>query len=184
MSAHNFETPTRQSAKGIVVIFGVSLYRIVKATIIIFAALVYKFISSGKTVYLTSTKFILITLGILLLFLVIAILRYLNFKFYVSSDYFFLQKGIFNKEEISVSTSKIQNVYIKQNVLQQIINVVSLSIETAGDDKTEIEISALSKSKAEALKTLLLKVAKPETFIDGEIVEDAVYFKASIKKLF
>ncbi|MDC0009098.1 PH domain-containing protein [Winogradskyella sp.] len=184
MSAHNFETPTRQSAKGIVVIFGVSLYRILKATIIIFAALVYKFISSGKTAYLTSTKFILITLGVLLLFLVIAILRYLNFKFYVSSDYFFLQKGIFNKEEISVSTSKIQNVYIKQNVLQQIINVVSLSIETAGDDKTEIEISALSKSKAEALKTLLLKVAKPETFIDGEIVEDAVYFKASIKKLF
>ncbi|MEN8884933.1 MAG: PH domain-containing protein [Winogradskyella sp.] len=35
---------------------------------------------------------------------------------------------MYNKEEISVSTSKIQNVYIKQNVLQQIINVVSLSI--------------------------------------------------------
>ncbi|MEN8886742.1 MAG: hypothetical protein ABF246_10155, partial [Winogradskyella sp.] len=109
MSAHNFETPSRQSAKGILVIFGVSLYRIIKATIIVFAALVFKFISSGKTAYFTSTKFILITIGVLLLFLVIAIFRYLNFKFYVSSDYFFLQKGVFNKEEISVSTSKIQN---------------------------------------------------------------------------
>ncbi|WP_296313193.1 PH domain-containing protein [Winogradskyella sp. UBA3174] len=183
MSAHNFEIPSRQSAKGIIVIFGVSIFKIFKAMIIIFAALVLKFLQSDKSPDFTSLKVVLPVLGIIVVFLLLAVFRYLNFKFYVKDDYFFLRKGIFNKEEISVSTSKIQNVYIKQNVLQQLINVVSLSIETAGDDKTEIEISALSRPKAEALKSILMLSSRANDVGKNVQVEEVIYFKASIKKL-
>jgi putative membrane protein len=183
MSVFNFETPSRQSAKGIVVIFGVSVYKIVRASLLIFAALILKYLSSNKSFNLTDPKIIVTAIGIVFVFLLIAFLRFYNFKFHVKNDYFFLRKGIFNKEELSVSLAKIQNVYIKQNLLQQIINVVSLSIETAGDDKTEIEISALARQKAEALKLHLLQSAKPRVAEDNERSESSVYFKASIKKL-
>ncbi|EDP70719.1 hypothetical Membrane Spanning Protein [Flavobacteriales bacterium ALC-1] len=183
MSAHNFEIPSRQSAKGIIVIFGVSLYKVIRGTIIIFAALFFKYVRSDKSPDFTSLKFILPVIGVFALFLLLAVFRYLNFKFYVRDNYFFLKKGIFNKEEISVSTSKIQNIYIKQNVLQQIINVVSLSIETAGDDKTEIEILALSKAKAEQLKAYLLSFSEVNREEELDNADKTIHYKASIKKL-
>lgn len=183
MSAFNFETASRQSAKGIIVIFGLSAFKVIKGSVIIFAALILKYLGSDKFPDVFNFKFILSAIGVIVFFLTLAILRYLNFKFYVSHDYFFLQKGIINKEEVSVSKTKIQNVYIKQNLLQQLINVVSLSIETAGDDKTEIEIVALSRPKAEALKALLLLSSKEDESTEKMDFEEAVYFKASIKKL-
>lgn len=183
MSAYNFEKPSRQSVKGIIVIFGVTAFRIIKATIIVIAAFLFKYLSSDKSFDFTNSKFILIVFAVIILFLSIAILKYLNFKYYVNNEYFFLNKGILNKEEISVSKTKIQNVYIKQNVLQQIINVVSLSIETAGDDSTEIEILALPRAKAEALKSLLMLSQKSVEITNINIEEETVYFKASIKKL-
>lgn len=184
MSAFNFETASRQSAKGIIVIFGVSAFKVIKGSVIIFAALILKYFSSDKFPDLLNPKFIISFVGIIVFFLALSILRYLNFKFYVSHNYFFLQKGIFNKEEVSVSKTKIQNVYIKQNLLQQLINVVSLSIETAGDDKTEIEIMALSRRKAQALKSLLLLSVKENESKETDSLKDTVYFKASVKKLF
>ncbi len=183
MSAFNFETASRQSAKGIIVIFGVSTFKVLRGSLIIFAALILKYFSSDKFPNLLNLKFILIAVGIVLFFLALATLRYLNFKFYVNHKYFFLQKGIFNKEEVSVSTAKIQNVYIKQNLLQQLINVVSLSIETAGDDKTEIEIMALSRPKAQALKSLLLLSSNENESKATERLKETVYFRASVKKL-
>lgn len=184
MSVYNFDTPSRQSLKGIVVIFGYSIYKVIRATIIIIAAFFIKYFQSDKEFNLTSPKFIISISCFILFFLVLAILKYRNFMFHVDSSYFILNKGIINKEEVSVATSKIQNVYIKQNVLQQLINVVSLAIETAGDDKTEIEISALEKPKAIALKALLLSDNK--AVVGDKIPQDttSIFFKASLKRLF
>lgn len=183
MSAFNFESPSRQSAKGIIVIFGVSAYKVIKGLAIAFVALFLKYIGSDRALHLSNPVFILSCIGFIVLFLLIAILRYLNFKFFLKDNYFFLRKGVFNKEEISVSTDKIQNIYITQNVIQQLINVVSLSIETAGDDKTEIEISALSREKAKALKEQLLLGAKRSLIEKTDTTVDTIFYKASMKKL-
>ena len=183
MNAYNFEIPSRQSIKGIVVIFGVSAFQIVKGSWVFVLLFILKFLQSGKGPDLSNPWIAVLGSGILILILTIAILQFINFKFYLKDGYFFLKKGILNKEEISVSTLKIQNVYIKQNLLQQLINVVSLSIETAGDDKTEIMITALTKPKALALKSRLLENAsKNENSVITEST-DQIYFKASFTKL-
>ncbi|WP_299128794.1 PH domain-containing protein [uncultured Winogradskyella sp.] len=184
MNGYNFEQPSRQSIKGIIVIFGVTAYKIIKGTIVVIAVFLLKYIRSDKNIDFLSFKTVGISISIILLFLIIAFLKYLNFQFYVKDDHFFLKKGIFNKEEISVASSKIQNVYIKQNLLQQLINVVSLSIETAGDDKTEIEILALPKVKANALKAYLLQSKAHNDRLNTNSLEEAVFYKASVKKLF
>lgn len=189
MSENNFNIPSRQSAKGIIVIFGVSVYKVIKGLIIVIAAFFLKYFQSGEALDIYNYKVILSVAAFILYFIIFAILKYLNFKFYINKDYFILKQGIINKEETSISKSKIQNVYIKQNVIQQIINVVSLSIETAGDDKTEIEIKALSKSKAEALKKQLLSSARVEGNLEKKedikysVETTNVYYKASFKKL-
>ena len=159
MTAFNFETPSRQSAKGIIVNLGVSTYKFIRAIIIMIAAFFIQYIQSDKVYNFTSPKVIIPAIGFIVFMIVLSILKYRNFKFHVTTEHFVLKQGVFNKEEISVAKSKIQNVLIKQNVLQQIINVVSLAIETAGDEKTEIEITALPREKANALKETLLSVS-------------------------
>lgn len=188
MSVHNFNTPSRQSAKGIIVIFGVSIYKIIKATFIAIAAFAIQIFRSEKASSIPTSYIVLGVSAFILFFLVLSILKYLNFKFHVNDSAFVLQSGIINKEEISINKNKIQNVYIKQNLLQQIINVVSLSVETAGDDKTEVEIKALHRPKALQLKELLLSVELPEDVSEEVTVitdsEKPVFFKASMKLLF
>jgi putative membrane protein len=183
MSEFNFETPSRQSAKGILVIFGINSYRILKGSWLFFLLLGLKYLQSGKGPDLSHPWFLLGLFGIVVLLLSIAILQFLNFTFYLKDHYFFLKKGILNKEEVSVSLKKIQNVYIKQNLLQQLIDVVSIAIETAGDDKTEISITALSKNKAMQLKALLLANESDKDEVVNEQKTESVYFKASLQKL-
>ncbi|WP_161624667.1 PH domain-containing protein [Winogradskyella psychrotolerans] len=135
----------------------------------------------------TPTMIYLGLIAMLVLILIIAILKYFNFKFHLSKDDFHLATGIINKDNIIIPKSKIQNVYIKQNFLQQIINVVSVKIETAGDKKSEIEISALDKRTALLLKK---KLFNKTTSISGEleqvesIEEPEVFFKVTPKRLF
>lgn len=184
----DFTNPSRQSIKGIAVLFGFNSYKIIKSLFLAIAALSYSFIKSGKVFGMSQNKIIVIVFSVFLVIFIRSILQYLNFKFYIDNDDFILSKGILNKEKISVSKSKIQNIYIRQNVLQQIINVVQLEIETAGDAKAEVKINALSRERALELKEHLLSYKSIEN--KGlELLNDtpkvtAVYYRASLKKLF
>ena len=181
MNVYNFETPSRQSLKGIIVVLALSLFKTIKQSIALVLILVVGYIKDSELVSNHYLKFILGFAILLIVLLIISILKYITFKFYADEHYFFLNQGILNKEQITIAKSKIQNVYIKQNFVQQLINVVALSIETAGDDKAEIEIHALSKQKAQALKDALLKNGSNE--INEVTTTTDVYFKASMKQL-
>ena len=77
----------------------------------------------------------------------------------------------------------IQNINFKQNLIQQIIDVHEVSVETAGSSKTEIAIKALDLEQAKALKELVLK--KSKTVIQStEKVEDKPLLKISVLELF
>lgn len=181
MNTFDFSQPLRQSAKGIIVIFGVQVFQFLKGTFLAFIPVILRVINTGNVYGLSNLLVFSIIFGILLLILIVSILKYLNFKFHVSSEGFHLQKGIINKENIIIPRAKIQNVYIKQNLLQQVINVSSLAIETAGDDKAEVEISALPIATALDLQKLLISEKRVESSEENETV---IYYKASIGKLF
>lgn len=184
---YDFKNPSRQSIKGIAVLFGFNSYKILKSLFIAIATFSYYLIKGEKVFGLSLYQIILAVVIVFLFILARSILQYLNFKFYISGDDFKLSKGILNKEEITVSKSKIQNIYIKQNALQQIINVVQLDIETAGDAKAEVKITALSRNKAKALKEELLSsvnLDNQEETVNEIKDEQKIYYKASIKKLF
>lgn len=180
MTKFDFSTPIRQSVKGIVIIFGFQLFKFLKQSFALFIVIGVGIVRKGSILGMSALQLILYLLALLLFFLVFSILKYWYFKFYVSSEGFHLDKGILNKESILIPNSKIQNIHIKQNLLQQFINVVSFSIETAGDDQSEIEIKALSRPMALALKkTLLSEISETVE----SIPESRVYYKVSAKKL-
>lgn len=183
MQITDFSQPIRQSSKGIIIIFGFNAYKFFKKFFVLFVAFGLSLLKKKSFANLSPTIILLILIGILLIILAIAILKYLNFKFYLSKDDFHLSTGIINKDNTIIPKSKIQNVYIKQNFLQQIINVVSLKIETAGDNKSEIEISALDKPTALQLKKELFNKAQ-HTEADLPLYDQTdVFFKVSPKRL-
>jgi putative membrane protein len=184
MKASDFSKPIRQSSKGIIIIFALNAYNFVRRFFVLFIAFGISLTKKKTFAHVTPTVIFLVIVGILILLLVLAILKYLNFKFYLSKDDFHLSTGIINKDNTIISKSKIQNVYIKQNFLQQIINVVSLNIETAGDNKSEISIKALDKPTALKLKKeLFTKSNSTETLTDA-VESRNVFFRVSLKRLF
>jgi len=184
MEIADFTKPIRQSSKGIIIIFAFNAFRFFKRFFVLIVAFGLS-LSKKKTFAIFSpTVIFLIIIGVLVLLLIVAILKYLNFKFHLSEDDFHLSTGIFNKDHTIIPKSKIQNVYIKQNFLQQLINVVSLNIETAGDNKSEIEISALDKPTALKLKKELFNKAHTNESQTEGIEANTVFFRVSPKRLF
>ncbi len=182
MDSLDFNSPTKQSAKGIIIIFGLDAFNFFKKTFALLFIFIYKFFQNGNFFGLGSWGILLIFLGVIIALLFIAYLKYNNFLFHIDNEGFYLNKGILKKETINIPKSKIQNVYIKQNLLQQLINVVSLTIETAGDETSEVEINALDRNAALSLKNQILSVDSSATIETSETAPN-VYYQVSIKKL-
>ncbi|MEM6516279.1 MAG: PH domain-containing protein [Bacteroidota bacterium] len=188
MQKIDFSKPVRQSPKGVVVIFGLKSVQFVRRFFVLFLALGVSILKKNSFANLGPFAITGIVALIIIGILVYSVLRYLNFKFYVTKDDFHLNTGILNKGNIVIPKSKIQNVNIKQNFLQQLIDVVSVNIETAGDDKSEIEISALDRANAKRLKEALFtsterNVDSGDSILNPDVEDDKVFFKASIKRL-
>ncbi|ESU28645.1 hypothetical protein FLJC2902T_12360 [Flavobacterium limnosediminis JC2902] len=103
---------------------------------------------------------------------IVAYLQYLNFTFYIDdqNDEFIIHKGVLNKSKIAIQLHKIQQVNINQSLVQKIIGVHALDIDTAGSTKKEVSIRAISHDLAVALKTKLLSEAKAVS-VTGESSE-------------
>lgn len=175
---YSFSEFSRQSSKGIVVIYGNALYKVLKQTWVLAAIFLTRFSRLPDEIISYTYVGIIV---VLVFTLVRSYLAYRNFQFKIEDDHFILKKGILKKTNISISFDRIQNINFKQNVVQQLINVYGVGIETAGSKKTEIEIKALSHSKAKALKAQITTsntTVKPE-----EKVENKPLLSIGIKEL-
>lgn len=149
----NFNQPQRQSAVGIVVMFADTVQKIGRAfwPILLVAFVKAKHFSWGY--------FALGALAFLAVVGVIAYLKYRNFTFYIDEnrDEFIVNDGIVNKSKTTIQLNKIQQVTIKQSLIQRLIGVYALEVDTAGSDKKEGNIKAISHDLAIALKAKLLE---------------------------
>lgn len=159
MDSDIFKIPQRQSVKGILLIFFTTIYKFLRGFWVLG---IYFILKNPERQMMLCAVLGLFVLS--LLALVYSYFYYRKFIFYIDyvKEEFKLQKGIFSTEDIAIPFDKIQQVYLKRNILQRIINVYSLVIETAGSSEKEINIQAISKPKADALSDLLIK-AKQES---------------------
>lgn len=176
----NFSEFSKQSPKGIIVLYFKQIYTTLKLFwILLFFAIkdFSKFSKIGENyIYLG-------ILVVLLFFLIRAFLIYKNFLFKIDNNHFILQQGIISKTNTSIPFHRIQNINFKQNLVQQIINVYEVSIETAGSTDTEIAIKALNFEDAKNLKSVILDSKE----INEPVVKQSTekpFLKISILELF
>jgi putative membrane protein len=146
MSKIDFSKPRRQSMKGLILIFLQEGKNAIKVFWPMLVPLVLTKHSDKKFLFFG----VILVFGLLLI-LVHTILSYRKFLFRVENQQFILNKGYLNRKTLTIPIERIQNVNTNQTVLQQILNVMSVEIDTAGSEKKELKIHALSKSEAAQL---------------------------------
>lgn len=148
---YNWDIPQRQASAGLLVIIYKALINVVK--IIWPLLLVFLFQEKDKTFGLFEAMLI----GIPALILIRSLIDFYYFRFYIRGEDLIIKRGFLSKKVITIPLNKIQSVHIEQNLLHQILDVAKLAIDTAGSEKSEAEIDAISITKAESFKEFLLR---------------------------
>ena len=156
--------PQRQSTVGIVVLFFKHLR---KAGNFVFYFFILKYSTNTSMAFLWTG-----IAAIAILTLVYSILIHRKFLFYVEEDQFVIDKGLFNREKISVPFERIQSVHIDQNIIQRALKVVGLKVDTAGSGTKEMEIAALPDEYARSIQAFLIEKKNLEVLeTEGNTVE-------------
>lgn len=160
MNTETFQHPQRQSVVGVLLIFSQVVYKFLRGFWIVFVFIFFKDSSSQIALYVSISLSILAVFGI-----IYSYVYYRRFLFHIDyeNEEFVLQKGVFSSDELNIPFERIQQVHLKRSILQRVIGVYSLVIDTAGSKDEEIDIKAISKEKATALSAILTK-AKNEQF--------------------
>lgn len=148
-----FQEPQQQSKVGVLLLFLDSLQKILRAIAPIILIIVLK----GGT--LSAFILFMLLMGTFLLVACIAYLRFTHFTFHIDRALgeFIVYDGILTKTKTVIQLSKIQQVNLTQNLLQRLIGVYGIQVDTAGADRHEAQIKAVSRSVALALKKALIE---------------------------
>ena len=148
-----FNQPQRQSPIGVLVMFVDTLQLWARG---LWPVILIYFV---KFKQLNSAYLALGIIAFLLVIVLVAYLKYLNFTFHLDSknEEFIINEGVLNKKRTIIQLERIQQVDINQSFLQRIIGVYELNVDTAGSAKKEGRIKAISHPLAVALKTKLLE---------------------------
>lgn len=160
----DFSQPQRQSIVGILVMFFYALQQYLRALWPFLLIWLFKFDEVNKL------YFFLVILVTVLLIGVVSYLKYLNFTFFLDSENeeFIITEGIFNKTKTAIQLNKIQQVNINQSFIQRIIGVYELAVDTAGSNKKEGSIKAISHELALELKSRLLDNEEKSAFVSTD----------------
>ncbi|MCU4925164.1 PH domain-containing protein [Halobacteria archaeon AArc-dxtr1] len=77
---------------------------------------------------------------------------YLRFEYEVTADTFDVSSGVFSRRSREIPYHRIQNVDLRQGVLQRLLGLATLSVETAGGGATEATLNFVSQSEATRLQ--------------------------------
>lgn len=162
----NFSQPQRQSLIGVVVMFADTFQGAIRSLWPILVVWIFKIDEVSRLALWGGISAILIGICI------IAYLKYLNFTFFLDeeNEEFVVRKGIWNKSRIAIPLDKIQQVNINQSLIQKIVGVHALEVDTAGSSSKEVSIRAIKHDMALSLKERLLDNDR-QTLIDGETTE-------------
>lgn len=158
--------PTRQSYLGVIVY----MLRNFRALITLLISLIA--VAAAAPIFWTIVGIALVPL--MVIFALLAYWQYRNFTFHVEGDSLIIHKGVLVKEKKSVPVERIQSIQVTKNVIQRLLGLVALKVDTAGSRGSELEIPALERDRADALRDLLyekkeaLLTEEPEISEQGE----------------
>ncbi|MWV41140.1 PH domain-containing protein [Natrialba sp. INN-245] len=109
------------------------------------------FLSGIVDVVEYSWVFVLVPLG-LLLGTTYALVYYYRFEYGITPDTFDVRSGVFSRRSREIPYGRIQNIDIARGVVQRLLGLAVVSIETAGGGNTEATLRFVSESEANRLQ--------------------------------
>ena len=156
-SPHLFHQPQRQSPKAIVLIL-LKYFRIVVRQLWPILIIVIINPRSDKGLIIIS-----IVAAVVLISLVYSIVSYTKFYFFIQNNELCVRSGVFRKTVLNVPFERIQSVDFKRNIVHQLLNVVSVQVDTAGSKGSELEIDAIEQERAEQLREIVIEYKRKKT---------------------
>ena len=147
----SWTTPQRQAIAGIFIFVYKTAIIVIKGAWPILVLLFLRGKSEGRNTYLW------ILIGFTLFVLVRSILTFIFFRFYIHDNDLIIKSGFIKRKTLSIPLTSIHAVNIEQSLLHQILKISKIKIDTAGSERMEAEIDAISVRQAEAFKDFLLQ---------------------------
>lgn len=107
-----------------------------------------------------------LVLAALLVVLAWQVAVYQRFTYAVTADTLDIRSGVFSRREREIPLHRVQNVDTSQNLVQRVLGIVDVSVETAGGGATEARLRYLSVEGSRALREDLRR-RKREADADG-----------------
>jgi putative membrane protein len=92
---------------------------------------------------------------IIVMLFVLGVVRWLRFTYRVEDDELRIEHGLFVRKKKYIPKERIQVIDVRSGVIQRMFGLVSLTVQTAGDNRSGAEINALTKEDAILLRQLL-----------------------------
>jgi putative membrane protein len=163
-----WQEPQRQSGAALIIILYKAVWQMLRTIWPILLLWVWR-----KSATADTDRYQWMALGISVLVLVPAVLRFIFFRFYIQNGQLIIKQGAINKKTITLPLDKIQAVHIEQSFLLRVFNAAKISFDTPGSEKMEARIDAISMEKAAALRAFILDQSAPAT-VTGEAQETTV----------
>lgn len=88
-------------------------------------------------------------------FAVVAVWRYLTFRYRITADSVVIDSGLLERSRRQVPFSRIHNVALHQSLLHRLFDVAEVRLESAGGDKPEAQMRVLRMADAVALEAVV-----------------------------
>ena len=107
---------------------------------------------------------LLVILVLAVIFLLVDLFQCLYYRYYfydLTSEEIVIKKGVVSRREITLPYSKIQNVYVDQDVLDRIFRLYDVHLETAGlGSGMTAHIDGVSEANMNKLRDMLVAKTK------------------------
>lgn len=80
---------------------------------------------------------------------------YQRFRYQLTSDTFDVASGVVSRRDREVPLRRVQNVDVRQNVLQRALGIAAIHVETAGGGATEVTLQYVDEAEATRLQRQL-----------------------------
>lgn len=125
------------------------------------------FVGAGIGQQTVGPALILITVILALLAITAYEITYYNrFDYHLTESTLDIHSGVFNKREREIPYRRIQNVDITRNIVQRLLGIAAINLETAGGEATEGSIRYVSVGEANRLQEEIQRRKHQETTPD------------------
>ena len=113
---------------------------------------IYLVVTLYLVVGMSVPKIILTALGVIIAFVLVSSIIWLNFSFHIGEDGVRIKKGVFSKTQLFIRYSRVQGVELTSTLLHRALDLVHAKLDTAGTAKQEGVLPGISPDIAEIIQ--------------------------------